>query len=105
MYLTHPFNFRDDSCLLKTSFSFVFCFDLVTAAKCQDLISEMQSCIPGDCDSGFDALVGGTSLWMHSYGAYRGFTSFRGNGEVVVDGYGFNANGLSGSCNTTIDSS
>ncbi len=80
-------------------------FSFITAIKCHDLISEVQSRIPGDCDSGFHAFVSGTSLWMHSYGAYCGFTSFRRECNIVVDSYGFYADGLSGSGNTAIDSS
>src|SRR5260370_6185715 len=89
----------------ERSFSFVFCFDLVATVKCNNFASKVQSHIPCDCDSGFDAFVSGTSLWMYSYGAYRGFTSFGRKCNIVMDGYGFNADGLSGPGNTAIDSS
>src|SRR5579862_5422520 len=54
--------------------SLALSFTFVVAGRCQRLVTEMRSRIPGDSNGGFDAFMGGTSLRMHSYCAYRGFT-------------------------------
>src|SRR5450759_4950541 len=87
------------------SISLAFCFCFIAAVKCKYLIAQAHRRIPGDGDGSFDTFMGRAPLRMHSYGAYRSFTSFRWDSEIIVDSDGFYANGLSVSGNTTIDSS
>jgi hypothetical protein len=99
--------FRNSICRNKLLMSIIASLRLprlVTTTDLHHLVTHVQGRTPANRNGSFDTFMGRTSLGMNVQSAYRSFTSFSRDSQIVVKDYRLNAYSLSRASDTTVDS-